>query len=83
MAWSIYYNGEPVAGDISLEAMEAMSDQVLELLQQNRPIWYDFQFPRGEGIGFHRLLLHPGVAVSFHEEGPDGQFPSAGRLRGF
>lgn len=83
MAWSMYYNGEPIAGNISLEGMQQVSDLILECLSTGQPVWYDQQFPKDDGIGFHRMLIQPGVAVSFHEEEPGEQFTNAGRLSGF
>ncbi|MHA6695633.1 hypothetical protein [Homoserinimonas sp. A520] len=81
MAWSMYYNAEPVMGDVDLEKMDRVSNDVLEILRSGEPVWYDLH----DGIGTHRILITPGVAVSFHEENPPDEHPaahglSAGRL---
>ena len=68
MAWTMYYNGETIAGEFDVEAMDKISDAILEILGAGQVVWYDLQFPAGDGIGFHRMLIQPGVAVSFHEQ---------------
>lgn len=37
----------------------------------NEVVWYDLQHPLGDGIGFARLLLPPGIDVASLEDGAD------------
>ncbi|TFB92784.1 hypothetical protein [Cryobacterium sp. HLT2-28] len=72
MAWAMYYNGEPIIGPLAIEKVDEISELVLKCLESGQPVWHDVHYPKGDGVGFHRMLITPGVAISFHEYDPSG-----------
>jgi hypothetical protein len=66
MPWTMYYNGETIAGNIKLADMETTCDAIVALMQTGG--WYDYQYPDGDGIGMHRFLVSHATQISFHQE---------------
>jgi hypothetical protein len=66
--WELIYGGDRIAGPLSFEQVEVLSNNILSALVAGGAVaWFDFDFPMGDGIGKHRMMLSQGVPIHFKQ----------------
>lgn len=67
--WDIQYGGTVIATILEYEAAENHVQNISEIIDSGGG-WYLLQFPLGDGIGTHFLMVYPGVPVAIVQRDP-------------